>query len=82
MIKFILFFVILMHQEIVQNVTLLGSFLLILYLFMKTSKNIFRQVYLDNCAYEIAGKQMRDYLNKNLYETDKGQLFGLDKWAL
>ena len=38
----------------------------------KTSKNIFRQVYLDNCDYEIAGKQMRDYLNKNLYETDKG----------
>ena len=26
------------------------------------------QVYLDNCAYKIANKQMKDYLNDNLFE--------------
>ena len=29
------------------------------------------QAYLDNCAYKIAGKQMTDYLDDNLFETDK-----------
>ena len=28
------------------------------------------QVYLDNCAYRIANKQMTDYLDDNLFETD------------
>ena len=26
------------------------------------------QIYLDNCAYKIANKQMTDYLDKNLFE--------------
>ena len=26
------------------------------------------QVYLDNCAYKIANKQMTDYLDDNLFE--------------
>ena len=26
------------------------------------------QVYLDSCAYEIANKQMTDYLDNNLFE--------------
>ena len=26
------------------------------------------QVYLDNCAYKIVGKQMIDYVDKNLFE--------------
>ena len=28
------------------------------------------QVYLNNCAYRIANKQMPDYLVDNLFETD------------
>ena len=28
------------------------------------------QVYLDNCAYKIANKQMTDYLDYNVFETD------------
>ena len=28
------------------------------------------QVYLDNCAYKIVGKQIIDYLGDNLFETD------------
>ena len=28
------------------------------------------QVYLDNCAYRIANKQITDYLHDNLFETD------------
>ena len=29
------------------------------------------QVYLENCAYKIIDKQMADYLNDNLFETDE-----------
>ena len=29
----------------------------------------FLQVYLDSCAYEIANKQMTDYLDENLFEN-------------
>ena len=29
------------------------------------------RVFLDNCAYEIANKQMTDYLDDNLFETDE-----------
>ena len=29
------------------------------------------QVYLDNCAYKIICKRMTDYLDDNLFETDK-----------
>ena len=29
------------------------------------------QVYLDNCAYKIMDKQMRDYVDDNLFETDE-----------
>ena len=29
------------------------------------------QVYLDNCAYKIVDKKMKDYLDENLFETDK-----------
>ena len=31
-------------------------------------KKYYLQVYLDNCAYEIANKQMTDYLDNNLFE--------------
>ena len=29
------------------------------------------QVYLDSCAYNIVGKQMIDYLQDNLFDTDE-----------
>ena len=29
------------------------------------------QVYLDNCAYKIVEKQMIDYFDGNLFETDE-----------
>ena len=29
------------------------------------------QVYLDNCAYKIIIKQMIDYLDENIFETDE-----------
>ena len=29
------------------------------------------QVYLDNCAYKIANKKMTNWLDDNLFETDK-----------
>ena len=48
-----------MCQKMIWNVNLLQPFLLIIYLFMKTSH---RQVYLHNCA---------DYLDDNPFETDK-----------
>ena len=28
------------------------------------------KLYLDNCAYKIANKQMTDYLDDNLFESD------------
>ena len=40
------------------------------------------QVYLDNCAYEIVDKQIANYLDENLFETDENQIFDFDKWAL
>ena len=33
------------------------------------------QVYLENCAYKIVDKQMIDYLDDNLFETDEEWLF-------
>ena len=32
---------------------------------------LYLQMYLDNCAYKIAGKQMIDYLDDNLFETNE-----------
>ena len=32
-------------------------------------KKYYLQVYLDNCAYKIANKQMEDYLDDNLFEN-------------
>lgn len=29
------------------------------------------QIYLDNCAYTIVDKKIIDYLNNNLFKTDK-----------
>ena len=29
------------------------------------------QVYLDNCSYKVIDKQMTDYLDGNLFETDE-----------
>ena len=29
------------------------------------------QVYLDNCAYKIIDKQMKEYVADNLFETDE-----------
>ena len=34
-------------------------------------KKYYLQVYLDNCAYKIANKQITDYLDDNLFETDE-----------
>ena len=34
-------------------------------------KKYYPQVYFDNCAYKIVNKQMLDYLDGNLFETDK-----------
>ena len=53
-------------QKMIQNVNLLLSFLLILYLYT-TNKYSF-QVYLDNCTNKIVNKQMKDYLYENLLE--------------
>ena len=39
------------------------------YLFMKKKKYL--KTYLDNCAYNLAGNQMADYLDDNLFETDE-----------
>ena len=33
------------------------------------------QVYLDHCAYKIVEKQMTDYLDDNLFETDEISFF-------
>ena len=32
------------------------------------------QVYLDNCAFKIANKQMTYYLDNNIFETDETDL--------
>ena len=29
------------------------------------------QLYQDNCAYKVVGNQITDYLDDNLFETDK-----------
>ena len=50
-----------------QNMNLWQSFLLILYLFVKAN---IPTIYLDNCVYKIVNKQMADYLDENLFETD------------
>ena len=33
-----------------------------------SEKKYYLQVYLDNCAYKIVSKQMRDYLDENIFE--------------
>ena len=33
------------------------------------------QVYLDHCANKIVDKEIIDYLNKNLFKTDKDYFF-------
>ena len=53
-------------QKMIQNVNLLQSFLLILYLY--STKNITFKVYLDNCAYKIVNNQVTDHLHENLFE--------------
>ena len=50
----------LMCHKIIQNVNLLQLILLILYLFTT----------IDNGGCKIANKQMTDYLDDNLFETD------------
>ena len=50
-----------------QNMNLWQSFLLILYLFVNAN---IPAIYLDNCVYKIVNKQMADYLDENLFETD------------
>ena len=32
---------------------------------------LYLKIYLDNCAYKIAGKQMIDYLDDSLFETNE-----------
>ena len=48
----------------IQNPNLLQSFLLILYLSMITK-------FIYNYAYKIVEKQMLDYLDYNLFETNE-----------
>ena len=31
----------------------------------------YQELYLDSCAYKIVDKQMADYLDDNLFETDE-----------
>ena len=51
-----------------QNVNSFQSFLLILYLFMRTKYCL--QGYLGNCAYHIANRKMTKYLHENPFEVD------------
>ena len=46
-----------------ESFTVISSDSLILY-----DSKYYLLVYLDNCAYKIVNKQMRDYLDENLFE--------------
>ena len=50
------------------------TFLLILHLFVVCDNKYYLQIYLNNCVYKVVDKQMIDYLDDNLFETD-GNLF-------
>ena len=46
-----------------------GSFIVISFdSLLKYENKCYLQVYLDNCAYKIANKQMTDYLDENFFE--------------
>ena len=50
----------------IWNVNLLQSFL---FFSLHVYENkYYLQVYLDNCAYKIANKQMTDYIDENIFE--------------
>ena len=38
-------------------------------------KKYFLKVYLDNCAYKIVDKQMIDYLDNNLFDSDENLFY-------
>ena len=38
-------------------------------LLLEYGSNYYLQIYLDNCAYEIAKKQMKDYLDDNFFKA-------------
>ena len=57
-----------MCLKMVYNVNLLQSSSDSLWVY--DSKH-YLQLYLENCAYKITDKQMIDYLNDNLFETDE-----------
>ena len=59
-----------MCQKIIENVNLLQSYLLILYLYVKTNITMqYLPVYLNNCSYKIIHKQVIDYLGDNCLEN-------------
>ena len=70
-----------MCQKSVQNGNFLQLFLLILFYESKYYL-VLQQVYLDNCAYKIVDKQMIDYLNDHLFDSDENQFFEFDKLVL
>ena len=53
-----------MCQKMIETVNLLQSFdSLLVY-----ENKYYLEIYLDNCAYKIANKQMSDHLDDNLFE--------------
>ena len=40
------------------------------------------QVYFHNCVYKIVDKEMTDYLDDNVFETNEDQFSDFDKWVL
>ena len=40
------------------------------------------QLHLENCTYKTVDKQMIDYLDEYLFESDEDQFFDSDKWVL
>ena len=63
-----------MSQDMIQNGNLFESFLLMLYLFMKTIIFVLYYIFLSSCAYKVADKWMIDYLSDNLFETNENYL--------
>ena len=69
MIKFILFFFGLnVPEDSVEykSYTIISVDSLLIY-----KNKYYLQVYLNNCAYKIIDKQMRDNLDENLFESDE-----------
>ena len=69
MIKFILIF---FGLNVPEDSVEYKSYTIISVDFLLIYKNkYYLQVYLNNCAYKIIDKQMRDNLDENLFESDE-----------